>query len=520
MALIDKITVVEEEAMLRYIHWYADANSSLSKETLLQYWNKNKESLAAAFGGDLILSKKITYKKDVDELSEEIDNAIFSYCNRVEFVSQFRQLYSIGGIYEYHPHLHNLMYADVLAKNVYEGESFTLALPNDKSLVVNNGCKVSKVLGKLAAALDLKGYEEFRIIHSQVLNQKQLKGNLCISIHPLDYMTMSDNDCGWDSCMSWTCEGEYRRGTVEMMNSSMVVVAYLTAEDPYSIGSLNWSNKKWRELFVVTPSIITGVKPYPYENEFLEKIVIEWLKELAETNLKWEYFDDMVSYQHRTNFSLKDDIFNVEFYTDSMYNDFGTRNHHIGYVGIQAPHVIYHNYSGESQCMHCGKDSSFDTEQDLVCYDCDDCFRCAECGERQLREYAYTLDGEDYCEYCYDNISQECQICEEHHHTNSCYDLYLAKKNPEDDSRSLILLNACINICDDCYNALKRNTADWIEKYFKPGATLKICTDYWTHYCWFDISECTEEGLKLFGYDSVEDAEFDDYDAVDVSNPI
>ena len=75
-----------------------------------------------------------------------------------------------------------------------------------------------RVLSKIATAYNLPGFEDFRIAQSLVTNQANLKGYITLSIHPLDYMTMSDNNCGWDSCMSWQEEGCYRQGTVEMMN--------------------------------------------------------------------------------------------------------------------------------------------------------------------------------------------------------------------------------------------------------------------------------------------------------------
>ena len=45
---------------------------------------------------------------------------------------------------------------------------------------------------------------------------------------------MSDNDYGWDSCMGWMNEGEYRLGTVEMMNSPCIVVAYIDGEEAWN----------------------------------------------------------------------------------------------------------------------------------------------------------------------------------------------------------------------------------------------------------------------------------------------
>jgi hypothetical protein len=112
-------------------------------------------------------------------------------------------------------------------------ESLSFVSPKDGSKVtITLGMKFMKALGKVVEAynLDQEMFEEFRIAHSQILNDKKLSGRLCLSIHPLDYMTMSDNESDWGSCMSWREGGCYRRGTVEMMTSPVVVVAYLKSE--------------------------------------------------------------------------------------------------------------------------------------------------------------------------------------------------------------------------------------------------------------------------------------------------
>lgn len=520
MALMDKITEAEEKAMFQWIRWYASYDTKLNKESLLRYWEAEKPMLVKAFGDKLILSKEISFKMGEEELEELINEKVMHYrSDATTFIAAYRALTARGGICEYNYYMDSLLYTHTLATNVYDGEDFSIALPNGKALAVNTGCKVSKVLGKIANEFNLPGYEKFRILHSQALNQKNLKGTLCLSVHPLDYMTMSDNACGWDSCMSWENDGEYRRGTVEMMNSPYVVVAYLAAEDPFEIGDLKWSNKKWRELFVVTEDIITGIKPYPYHNEHIEEIVVKWLKELVTTNLDWKYFDSLISYRPHCDFEVGNKTFHFDFWTDTMYNDFGTRGDHIGYIGVDTSSNVSIGYSGASECMCCGEQGNFETEQDLMCCECDGTTRCYECGDRYTRENMYELDGEYYCEYCYNNIAQECAICEENHHTNNSYDLHLGRRHPTEAGKSEIFNNSQITICENCYYALKSiNPPSWVSKYLKPGAQMHQFTDYWTHYYWFDVADCTEEGLLLFGYDSMEDLEADSDDTMVIAN--
>ena len=139
-----------------------------------------------------------------------------------------------------------------------------------------------------------KEVEDFRIYISQLLNTRIFTGNLCISIHPLDYITMSDNDYDWTSCMSWLKKGDYAGGTVEMMNSDNVLCVYLEGEKPFELGNnWKWNNKKWRELFIFDKDFISGVKGYPYGSTYLEDMVFEILKKLAKENLNISYEDEI-----------------------------------------------------------------------------------------------------------------------------------------------------------------------------------------------------------------------------------
>ena len=500
MAIREKITELEKEAIMKYVHWYAhDGISTLN--TVLPYWERNKVDLFKMLGNQLIVSKEIQFKLGIEELTEEIDRKIYGYNSEAStFVQAFQRLTSYGGLYQHNYQLSSLLHPETLASNIYDYESFEITLPNGKPFSINSGCKVSRILGKLAAALDLPGYEPFRLLHSQALNQKILKGTLCLSIHPLDFMTMSDNECGWSSCMSWSGEGEYRRGTVEMMNSPYVVVAYLTAEYPYPIGSLSWSNKKWRELFIVTRDIITGVKPYPYYNEYIEKVACDTLRDLAVQNLGWNYFDEMVKYCHNTHFDFLGESFKVHFETDTMYNDFGSCGH-IGYIGVQAPTYICYNYSGESHCLFCGENTDyFDYEGSLICCECDDTCRCYECGDRYNKSGMYELDGELYCEYCYNNIACNCHTCNAVHHSNNIYEIHAAHFNAEKGQYEIFLEHNAY-VCDDCFYYLKRPSNEqpaWIKELFNDSLQMHSHKQYWSSYYFVDINSLTEKGLELF----------------------
>jgi hypothetical protein len=329
-----------------------------------------------------------------------------------------------------------MMDSNNLATSVYNGDEFSVLTPAGKEIKVQRGCRPMRIISRVSKAyggIDL--LDEFQTEISQVLNQRKLKGTLTISIHPMDYMTMSENRSDWTSCMNWREGGCYCRGTVEMMNSDCVVVAYLASEEDMTVpGGYHWNNKKWRELFIVDESIIAGVKGYPYQNEELVQIVNSWLKELAEKNLGWKFDSKNFAYQHRHSFDYVDDNGEVHdayihFETDTMYNDFGSLDEHyaIFKTGLTNYNIEF-NYSGQEICMECGSDSEyFDGEGCLVCEKCDGGgYTCYECGERIRggEDNVYWLDDEPYCEYCYGEYAEEDDLSGDEHHRNNMRNIY------------------------------------------------------------------------------------------------
>lgn len=451
--LFETLTVSDQNKIVRYITSAVGAPIA-SVEHILRFWDRNKVGLFDIFGGQLILEKEVCFARDEYQLARDMEEKFFCHDmdrdpELVQFINDFSRICNSISDYESKTYnweerdkrgvwrvMRSLLNCHDLARNslVCAAE---ITIPHTGEIVkVCEGQKITKVIGKLARIYELSesGFEKFRIAHSQVLNQKKLTGHLCLSIHPLDYMTMSDNNCDWDSCMSWLNEGCYRQGTVEMMNSDMVVVAYLTSSEEMPLWwSSNkeedkyWNNKKWRQLFVVNRDIITGVKSYPYRNNELTRICLEWLRELAGAD---KY--------HDTIFDWEEDrpvVDGVEYYIDAccdhMYNDFENSNGLFCYIAKGAPKTISFNYSGEAECMNCGDTfEAYGEEVRLLCYTCEPGYSCEECGEQLPDEdYRYWLDDICMCEMCYNRYGEEDTITEEWHHRDNMSTVYIGWKD-------------------------------------------------------------------------------------------
>ena len=316
--------------------------------------------------------------------------------------------------------LEDLISISFLRSNVYDDGNWKIPLLDGTTMCLQNGAKTIKLLGKIfnkfRPMFDCEDidFERFRIKHSQILNEKSLSGNMVLSIHPMDYVTASDNGCNWSSCMNWEDGGEYHRGTIEMMNSRCVVVAYLESENEWCpIDSRPWSNKKWREFFIVDPTFVVGIKGYPYWNEVLEGIALDWLKELLikSGHMKGKFTQDKIDYRPGEQIVLDN---GVPCYIDfssyqAMYVDFYGGNHHQLYItnkfNEKLSETYRYCYSSAATCMYSGEISDdFNGTASVVCADYDTRHECELCGDTYDEDDLVEVDGSWICPYCYDDL--------------------------------------------------------------------------------------------------------------------
>lgn len=333
----NKISAEDISIMKNYIEDYGHGNSS-AVPAILEAWyaNKDKGNLFHLFGEDLILSKEVELEASKHQKVEEIALIKDKYWHHMYTLQRFfnehserehitvpRHLYFVPiteevDVWE-EVYLLDILTCEAFAENSLDRD--IRVFPHDISLmrhpyeirypdskkneclkVIPKGTKMSRFINHTiipivekidpAYANEVKTWTtEFFTEISRVKQSTKFKGTLCLSIHPMDYITMSDTPYGWTSCMSWGDNGEYKRGTMEMLSSPMCVVAYLKGSEELED---YWNGKIWRELFMVTPEIILGVKGYPYHHEIIEDYIMNWLRELAENNCGWKYLNDTV----------------------------------------------------------------------------------------------------------------------------------------------------------------------------------------------------------------------------------
>lgn len=410
------ITKTEQEAIVEFIESYASGfdryiplKASLSH--ILRFWAQEKKSLYNLFGEQLILSKEITVAKSRNELEDRMRDAIR---NHFEFRRAYRQ--KIIDIFEGQPYNDYIYFladfcdnANLLIRNE-SAISIDVPMPNGKVYKVKPETKRTKAIGKICEAYGIEGFEEFRLDHSRVLNDKGMHGTLALSIHPMDYLTMSENNCGWHSCMSWTEGKDYRQGTVEMLNSDCVIVAYFFSDDFAVTDHYAWNNKKWRKLFVIHPDFISGIRAYPREIADLDTEVIGWLRELAKENFNREYEEEITWCQGEDGcgFYWGDEYSSIFVNTETgyMYNDYYYQHPTVRAAGFEFENQSYYNYSGRSECMICGDELWSEDEihpHQICCDDCEPITYCAKCGDPFPYEDKVEINDDYFCPCCVDD---------------------------------------------------------------------------------------------------------------------
>lgn len=436
MTPYEALTAQDKEYITEYIETWGGVNSPIKLKAPLNYilreWNKSKQTLFNIFGEKLMLEKEIQVEEGYNKKVREVNEYLYSTNPGITFITNLRRLFESNTTYFENTYatrhaIYNLTQAYQLFTNrVVKG--FTYHNKEGKIVKVPEGAKVMKVLQKMAKEFDLPDFEIFRNHVSRITEVRKSKIKFTLSIHPLDYMTMSDNANCWESCMNWTQgPGSYRAGTIEMMNSPLVVVAYITTKPYYPANtSIEWTSKSWRELIIVHPNAICSVKSYPYYNIAFDKALVNWLVNLVEEKTEWRYNrkkpqESLESCSYIEAWQDKEDEDNhflLDFETNEMYNDFGNTENY-GIFSINPPDNKYRtfaiNYSGSMTCMCCGEDGywSDDTEA-VVCEDCDPPTYCYCCGERVNANDAIEVDGELVCEDCYHDLHR-CLCCEDAH---------------------------------------------------------------------------------------------------------
>lgn len=234
----------------------------LNCDALASQWYEAKKYFINDFGGTPIvrLKDKIKISLSEKEKEERFQTFLSTLDREVSITDEF---------------------ADYLTMNK-QGFFSNRTTSDYRPYNIHSGAKLSRTFKYFLPDEEIIRWSQD--LASRYMQEDKIEGYLYLSVHPLDYLTISENNEGWHSCHS--LDGSYRGGNLNYMVDDTTIVAYLASDEnknlkTFSGSGLTWNSKKWRVLIHYNKEneAIYLNKQYPYSCQYLGEKAIEILED-------------------------------------------------------------------------------------------------------------------------------------------------------------------------------------------------------------------------------------------------
>lgn len=269
---------------------------------------------------------------------------------------------------------------------------------------------------------------------SLIIQEDKVEGELILSVHPLDYLSLSENTYNWRSCHA--LDGEYCAGNLSYMMDKSTIICYLKGKDdtklPRFPQDVPWNSKKWRVLLFFSEfnEVVFAGRQYPFSTSVGLNYV---LSQLGEEYGEWhggayeDDFDDLFIMNKELSqvpISLNEWVGNMplscnfnDLTSSSCYrpvyayrlDKFGKN----GWPYFEIGHAV--------KCLACGEIHICEGEQRMACVHCHDKIAgnytvCSRCGQIIYSdECSYHMyNGDVICWECADE-TEICPVCWQRH---------------------------------------------------------------------------------------------------------
>lgn len=424
------ISVINEiQPMVDAVLKHSQHVDTVHTDELLKKWYEAKEFFINAFGGLIYTCpNKMSF-----ELSDNIKQKKLD-----EFLK-----YEVGSFSNYELYRFIDMNRDGFFKN-------ELLRPYElrNGEVLQAGMKMLKAFKFFESDDDV--LKRYQTKASMLIQDNKIEGYFCLSVHPLDYLSSSENDENWRSCHA--LDGEYRSGNLSYMMDKSTIVCYLKADNekvlPRFPTNVLWNSKKWRMLMFIADdhNALFAGRQYPFENfsimELARKVLFEKLHYTANRWSPW--FNDVVkgpiSYTSNPNYSspIMYDLYHRFVPINHGIKDMrdlvtdGQNTHHFNDLLNSSCYVPYYCWrentqckihftiGAEAPCIICGQHPvAYDDR--MFCKDCasslgldgENIMTCECCGRDVNEDDIYWVEEQAICRDCYDNETTICECCGE-----------------------------------------------------------------------------------------------------------
>lgn len=396
-------------------------------DLLFDNWEKNKKWFIDAFGGNLIL--------DCGPVSFALDKK-----TKEEKISEFLDSIDL----EYH--LYDLTsFIDEQRETFYNNE--TCKDYNYHGTKIPAGAKLVKSFKHFITNEVL--LNEIQSRASMIIQDDKIHGNLCISVHPLDFLSTSETTYKWRSCHA--LDGEYRAGNLSYMQDRCTVICYLRSKKeeilPNFPRDVRWNSKKWRCLlfFSEEKDAIFYGRQYPvFSQDAMMQVLVKMLKHNVIHGVDWcnpykdrvktvpcewggEFRLDQAYYPVEGQlFGIEDmvedcsDLHFNDLLRSSCYTPYLTRM----YTWSSKREMPKFKIGSEVKCLSCGQDYIELTDSGtMLCPSCNSdgedwdgrTYWCDYCGNGYDQDDIIFVDGLAVCPECTEERVAECSVCGQLH---------------------------------------------------------------------------------------------------------
>lgn len=401
-------------------------------DELFKNWYNAKQQFIKAFGNQLIFEMP-------DEISFELGEM-----EKQQRISEF--------IRSVENHWGNPALAEFIDNNRHGffANQVLNGIESDDGIKIPKGMKLVKAIKFFEK--DEKALADIQNMASRIIQESKISGKLCLSVHPLDFLSSSENTYNWRSCHA--LDGEYRSGNLSYMVDQSTIICYLKSKGKEEIlpnfpSDLKWNSKKWRMLlfFSNDMTMMFAGRQYPFVSSTALDIVTSRLlpqTHLPHTWTKWsnkkvrKFNDDTTGVVHTLNDAyvpvggqlkaMHDLIHEGE--SSMCFNDLLSSSCYDPYycyaegfwagcsTGNTRPSTHF-VIGGPINCLDCGKDiiSISETmrctycEEDHGSLNTDDFGYCACCGRHLYYDNATWVGDDPICPQCASSEVEQCDDC-------------------------------------------------------------------------------------------------------------
>lgn len=425
MSQKDKYSIVKKQIqeVLRFSQGY---DFEPNVDNMFEKWKENKAAFINAWDGKFIYEfpNIVNFSLDEQSKTKEISNFIDKLCScgfrdLAQFVWDCKE-----GFFD------NIVTNDIIIKN-FLGE-IVLNIPK--------GAKLTKSFKFFLS--DEGQLREVQDWASQVIQKNKISGKICLSIHPLDFLSSSENLYNWRSCHA--LDGEYRAGNISYMVDSSTVICYLKSEEPAILPdfpkNIAWNNKKWRMLlhFSLDKSMLFAGRQYPFSSQE----ILKFLSDVLLTSGKLGEWTNWTNYKIRNLNTQENELGELQFpdplipvgrtlkrlgllvkdekgsyhYNDVLHSScydpqycYRKSKEHWKWGDLPTGASLNTTkfvIGGVAKCVHCGEEK-IGCRDGFLCQACDqnysqnDWVHCSDCGVRIHPDDVYYLaNGDLVCPSC------------------------------------------------------------------------------------------------------------------------